>query len=149
VTSYIALNYWELAAASVFVFIDAGLSVVFGLKVHRSLLVAAVRMVVQLALVGLVLTTLFSVESPLWAHDLIGADALLPHMIADSAFDADARVLQLLAAAGKSAVIPPRPNCPRRQQQCDDHDRSQRAKRGPQHDRPNLCAGRQPMQSSL
>jgi putative ABC transport system permease protein len=66
VASYIGLNYWELATASVFVFIDAGLSVVFGLNVHQSLLVAAVRMVVQLALVGLVLTTLFSVVSPLW-----------------------------------------------------------------------------------
>jgi hypothetical protein len=30
--------------------------------------------------------------------------------IADRAFDADARVCALLAAAGKSAVIPPRPN---------------------------------------
>jgi len=66
VASYIALNYWELAAASIFVFIDAGLSVLFGLKVHRSLLVAAIRMTVQLALVGLVLTTLFSIVSPLW-----------------------------------------------------------------------------------
>jgi putative ABC transport system permease protein len=66
VASYIALNYWEVAAASVFVFIDAGLSVIFGLRVHLSLLVAATRMVVQLALVGLVLTALFSVVSPLW-----------------------------------------------------------------------------------
>jgi putative ABC transport system permease protein len=66
VASYIALNYWELAAASVFVFIDAGLSVIFGLRVHFSLLVAAIRMVVQLTLVGLVLTALFSVVSPLW-----------------------------------------------------------------------------------
>jgi len=46
---------------------------------------------------------------------LAGADALLPHMtanllIADRAFDADSRVLDRLAAAGKSAVIPPRPN---------------------------------------
>jgi transposase len=46
---------------------------------------------------------------------LAGADALLPHMaadllIADRAFDADSRVLEPLAAAGKSAVIPPRPN---------------------------------------
>jgi transposase len=31
-------------------------------------------------------------------------------LIADRAFDADARVLEPLAAAGKSAVIPPRPN---------------------------------------
>jgi len=66
VSSYIALNYWELAASSVFVFINAGLSLIFRLNVHRSLLVAAIRMVVQLALVGLVLTTLFSVVSPLW-----------------------------------------------------------------------------------
>ena len=65
-TGYIVLNYWELAAASVFVLINAGLSVIFGLKVHLSLFVAAIRMVVQLTLVGLVLTTLFSVVSPLW-----------------------------------------------------------------------------------
>jgi ABC-type iron transport system FetAB permease component len=66
VDSYIALNYWELAAASVLVFINAGLSVIFGLRVHRSLLIAAIRMVVQLALVGVVLTMLFSLVSPLW-----------------------------------------------------------------------------------
>ena len=65
-SSYIALSYWQLAATSVFVLIDAALSVLFGLGVHRSLLFSAVRMVVQLALVGLVLTTLFSVVSPLW-----------------------------------------------------------------------------------
>ena len=64
--SYIELNYWDLVAASVLVLIDAGLSVIFRLRVHRSLLIAAVRMVVQLALVGAVLTTLFSVVSPLW-----------------------------------------------------------------------------------
>ena len=49
------------------------------------------------------------------AHDLVGADHLLPQMqadalIADKAFDADARVLEPLAAAGKIAVIPPRTN---------------------------------------
>jgi putative ABC transport system permease protein len=52
VSSYITLSYWELGAASVFVFLDAGFSVIFGLKVHRSLLVAAIRMVVQLTLVA-------------------------------------------------------------------------------------------------
>jgi transposase len=49
------------------------------------------------------------------AHDLVGADHLLPAMaadtlIADKAFDADERVLEPLAAAGKTAVIPPRSN---------------------------------------
>ena len=42
--SYITLNYLDLALASVLVLIDAGLSIVFGLKIHRSLLVAAIRM---------------------------------------------------------------------------------------------------------
>ena len=49
------------------------------------------------------------------AYDLVGADHLLPAMeadtlIADKAFDADARVLEPLASAGKTAVIPPRTN---------------------------------------
>jgi transposase len=53
--------------------------------------------------------------TPGQAHDLVAADAFLPQMaadllIADRAFDADRRVLQPLAAVGKSAVIPPRPN---------------------------------------
>jgi transposase len=53
--------------------------------------------------------------TPGQAHDLIGADALLPQMaaevlIADKAYDADERVLKPLASAGKSTVIPPRQN---------------------------------------
>ncbi len=49
------------------------------------------------------------------AHDLAGADHLLPGMeagtlIADKAFDADERVLEPLAQAGKAAVIPPKAN---------------------------------------
>ena len=49
------------------------------------------------------------------AHDLVGADHLLPDMraetlIADEAFDADERVIAPLAAAGKTAVIPPKAN---------------------------------------
>jgi transposase len=50
--------------------------------------------------------------TPGQAHDLIGADALLPQMaaevlIANKAYDADERVLKPLANTGKSAVIPP------------------------------------------
>jgi transposase len=47
------------------------------------------------------------------ANDFVGADELLPDMaanmlIADKAFDADERVIKLLAAVGKTAVIPPK-----------------------------------------
>ena len=49
------------------------------------------------------------------AHDLHGADALLPDMqaetlLADKAYDADKRVLDPLSAAGKRAVIPSKAN---------------------------------------
>ncbi len=53
--------------------------------------------------------------SPGQAHDLQGADELLPHMqadtlLADKAFDADERVIKPLLAAGKTVVIPPKSN---------------------------------------
>jgi len=45
------------------------------------------------------------------AHDLFGADHLLPTMkagmlLADKAYDADERVIAVLDSAGKTAVIP-------------------------------------------
>jgi transposase len=53
--------------------------------------------------------------TPGQASDLEGADVLLPTLaaplvIADKGYDADQRVLQPLAQAGKTAVIPPRAN---------------------------------------
>ena len=49
------------------------------------------------------------------AHDLVGADALLPGLraqsvIADRAYDADERVRHPLAQRGQTAVIPSRSN---------------------------------------
>ena len=51
--------------------------------------------------------------TPGQAGDLEGADALLPQLaadtvLADRAYDADARVLDVLQTAGKTAVIPPK-----------------------------------------
>jgi transposase len=51
--------------------------------------------------------------TPGQAHDLDGADALLPSveagtLIADKAFDADERVRDRLSQSGKTAVIPPK-----------------------------------------
>ncbi|MDF0665119.1 MAG: IS5 family transposase [Nitrospira sp.] len=53
--------------------------------------------------------------TPGQAHDLEGADVLLPGIdadtiIADKAFDADERVIQPLQRAGKVVVIPPKAN---------------------------------------
>ena len=48
-------------------------------------------------------------------HDLVGSDELLPGLeakilLADKAYDADARVIEPLRAAGKQAVIPSKKN---------------------------------------
>ena len=53
--------------------------------------------------------------TPGQAHDLLGADALLPGLeadalLADKAYDADERVIQPLRDAGIEPVIPPKAN---------------------------------------
>ena len=65
-TGYIPLGYRDLAFGSLLILINAGLSMALQLGIHRRFLVAATRMVVQLALMGVVLSTLFSLVSPLW-----------------------------------------------------------------------------------
>lgn len=64
--TYIELGYLDLAIAAVLVVINALLSLVLELRLQRQLVIAALRMVVQLALVGVVLEFLFAVVSPLW-----------------------------------------------------------------------------------
>jgi putative ABC transport system permease protein len=59
------LSYADLAAAAVLVVLNAILSLLLNLGVARALLVAAARTVVQLLLVGLVLRTVFALDSPL------------------------------------------------------------------------------------
>ncbi|MEI6558403.1 MAG: ABC transporter permease [Rhodospirillaceae bacterium] len=64
--TYIHLDYSDLGLAALLVVLNGGLSVALELGVARRLVIAALRMVVQLTLVGLVLTTLFALVSPLW-----------------------------------------------------------------------------------
>jgi transposase len=63
--------------------------------------------------------------TPGQAHDLDGADVLLPQMqadtlLADKAFDADKRVIEPLMSAGKTPVIPSLPG--RKNQRSYDRD---------------------------
>ena len=53
--------------------------------------------------------------TPGQAHDLNGADGLLPDLeadalLADKAYDADERGLDIVQKAGKTAIIPPKRN---------------------------------------
>jgi len=62
---YIALSYWDVALAAVFLVLNAGLSLWLGLGLARQMLVAGARMLVQLLLVGLVLKAVFAAASAL------------------------------------------------------------------------------------
>ena len=64
--TYIALDNLSLALAALLVVINGALSVALELRLERKLLIATLRMVVQLLLIGLVLETLFALISPLW-----------------------------------------------------------------------------------
>lgn len=69
-TGYIVLSPWDLALASVFLFLNAALSLALRLGLARQLLIAAVRMMLQLLLVGLVLKVVFAAASP-WLTALV------------------------------------------------------------------------------
>jgi putative ABC transport system permease protein len=60
----IPLDLIDLALASVLVLVNGGLSIAFELGLARQLGIATLRMIVQLTLVGLVLTWLFETVSP-------------------------------------------------------------------------------------
>ncbi len=62
----IALSNWDLVLAALLILINGALSIALSLGLERQLLISTIRMIVQLTLVGLVLTTLFSHVSPLW-----------------------------------------------------------------------------------
>lgn len=61
--SPIRLDMLDLALAGLLVLINGGLSLALGLGIERRLLVASLRMVVQLLLVGMVLEALFATQS--------------------------------------------------------------------------------------
>jgi putative ABC transport system permease protein len=60
----IQLDAFDLAIAALLVLVDAGISIAFGLRMHRQVLWSAARMTVQLLLVGFVLRAVFAMGSP-------------------------------------------------------------------------------------
>ena len=64
--SYIPLSPFDLALAALLLVINGLISIGFRLGLERSIAIAAVRMVAQLLLVGLVLKFVFAATSPLW-----------------------------------------------------------------------------------
>jgi putative ABC transport system permease protein len=67
----IALTPLDLVLAASLLVINAAISWAFGLRLERGIAFAATRMVVQLALVGLVLKFIFAQTSPVWTLALV------------------------------------------------------------------------------
>lgn len=64
--SAIDLSPLDLGLAALLLVVNGAISLAFGLRLETSLAVAAARMVVQLAAVGLVLKFVFAQSSPMW-----------------------------------------------------------------------------------
>lgn len=64
-TSYISISASQLIASSLLILINMGLSVGLRLGLEKTLVIATIRMVVQLLLIGYVLNWLFSLSNPI------------------------------------------------------------------------------------
>ncbi len=62
----VPLSYWDLLLAATLLFANAAISWRFRLGLERSIAISASRMVVQLALIGVVLKFIFAQSSPFW-----------------------------------------------------------------------------------
>ena len=87
------IGYSDLAVAAILVVLNAVLTWMFDLGLTRTILIAGVRVIVQLLLVGLVLKTVFALASPL----LIAAIALA--MFAMASYEISSRQERRFAGA--------------------------------------------------
>lgn len=77
----VELTILDLVLASTLILVNGTISLVYGLKLERTLAINTIRMVVQLALIGLILKWIFAQTSPLWTI------ALASVMIAVAGFE--------------------------------------------------------------
>jgi putative ABC transport system permease protein len=94
----ILLTPGDLAMAALLILVDGALSVILGLRLHRQIAVASVRLVVQLLLVGYVLRAVFSLGSPVVTLLII----LLMTLVASR--EVGARTERRLARFGNYAI---------------------------------------------
>ncbi len=64
--NYVPLALSDLAIAAALVALNGAISMAYGLRLEKSLTIASIRMIVQLALVAVVLKFIFAQTSPLW-----------------------------------------------------------------------------------
>ena len=64
--NYVPLALSDLAIAAALVALNGAISIAYGLRLEKSLTIASIRMIVQLALVAVVLKFIFAQTSPFW-----------------------------------------------------------------------------------
>jgi putative ABC transport system permease protein len=74
-TTYVPLSFADLAVAAALVAANGAISFAYQLRLEKSLAIASLRMIVQLALVALVLKFIFAQTSPLWSMLFAGVMA--------------------------------------------------------------------------
>jgi len=60
--TYLELSYWQVAVAALLIVVNGAISIVLRLGMERTLAIASVRTVLQLALIGVVLEWVFQVD---------------------------------------------------------------------------------------
>ncbi len=65
-TTYIPLSYLDLVIAAALVALNGAISFAYSLRLEKSLAIASLRMIVQLAAVAVVLKFIFAQTSPVW-----------------------------------------------------------------------------------
>ena len=94
----ILLTPFDVAIAAVLIVLDGVLSLVLRLNLHKQLAIAAIRMVVQLVLIGYILRLLFAIASP------VATLAVVLVMVAIAGREVAARPEQRLGRFGNYAV---------------------------------------------
>lgn len=75
--SYESLSYYQVGFAALLILINALISIVLKLNLGRLILIAALRTIVQLLLIGLILTRVFEVKSWAWVVALMSIMTLI------------------------------------------------------------------------
>ncbi len=75
--TYVTLSYWDLVLAACLIVVNGALSVAYRLGIERQLMIATLRMCVQLGAIGFVLKFIFAQTSPLWTVGLAAIMILL------------------------------------------------------------------------
>lgn len=82
--SILNLDYWDLALAALLMLLSAAISLALSLKLEKKLLIATLRTVIQLSLIGLVLKWLFSYQTWYFVLPIIMVMTLIAAQTASS-----------------------------------------------------------------